>query len=202
MQLAEYWLPFCSEQDFENTPPLQKLEKYLKRQVPHYWRTKSHLVGYQDHLPSIKPESTTPEDPQASKADKLAGDVRNSLNLPLTSNRKETEEMTPAGLEKTPETTPSKTANPSLVRTSTERVPTRISLIQTEEAKIKVPQKTPSKYLLEMQQQVYGVDVGDDVILFVLLRSRSCSIQFKSFAIPTKSKKMRSWFLAGSLVRR
>ena len=190
-----------SEQDFENTPPLQKLEKYLKRQVPHYWRTKSHLVGYQDHLPSTKPESTTPEDPQASKADKAAADVQNSLNLPLLSDGKETEEMTLPGLSKNEEMTPSKTANTSLSRTPMERLPTRISLIQTEEAKIKVPQKTPSKYLLEMQQQVYDVVCGDDAIPFVLCRFLSCSIPFKSFAIPTRSKKMRSWFLAGSLVR-
>eukprot|EP00803_Ostreobium_quekettii_P009468 evm.model.scf_1327.1 EVM.evm.TU.scf_1327.1 scf_1327:20528-34829(+) len=39
--------PAHDKQDFENTPPLQKLEKYLKRQVPHYWRAKAHLIGYQ-----------------------------------------------------------------------------------------------------------------------------------------------------------
>ncbi|GMH40959.1 hypothetical protein BSKO_08863 [Bryopsis sp. KO-2023] len=46
--------PAHDKQDFENTPPLQKLEKYLKRQVPHFWRNKAHLIGYQEG-----PHSTT-----------------------------------------------------------------------------------------------------------------------------------------------
>lgn len=36
------------QQDFENTPPLQKLEKYLKRQVPLFWRNKAQFIGYQE----------------------------------------------------------------------------------------------------------------------------------------------------------
>lgn len=61
-------------QDFENTPPLQKLEKYLKRQVPHFWRNKAHYIGYQEGYSA----------PASSKA--LAADqAQKSLHAPQQS---------------------------------------------------------------------------------------------------------------------
>jgi len=138
--------PAHDKQDFENTPPLQKLEKYLKRQVPLYWRTKSHLVGYQDHVPSSKPEAAPAnDDTQIVKGDKGAASM-----MPVNNGNLEETAVTMAV-----ETCQAPSAKNQ--STATRRIdvgyPSSCE-VRSEEGKVRGPHKTPSKCLHEMQHHI------------------------------------------------
>jgi len=124
------------QQDFENTPPLQKLEKYLKRQVPHYWKEKSKLVGYQDSHMALRQEEASP-----SKNDKT---FQSSID-------DDNGDMAIVG---SVDAYPSSNNNLGTVTTTTiatYRVPEGVL---SDEAKARARLKTPSKCLQQMQPHV------------------------------------------------
>lgn len=89
----------CILQDFENTPPLQKLEKYLKRQVPHFWRNKAHYIGYQEgySTPTSSKALTTDQAPKS-----LLAPQQSSLTNTNTRNQEELKETPTAAIYSVP----------------------------------------------------------------------------------------------------